>query len=515
MNTRILSLILSYSSLLIMAACGPDEGPDALSERQASTTTPSALCNAVCHSASSKISPDPLQTNGSGAAGKHIIHVSTKGFYCTKCHLNYENELTHVNGQLDTGSATIPLVNFDATNPGGIWNSAITSCSSLGCHGPSILDWYGTAGWTLPACTDCHENTVGTRRVVLGASGDFGASTTTVSHHVVAGAADPTDAQCQVCHAMSEHMVGAVRLRHADTGSAIAYNPSVPSSLEPFCLSCHDALGATSTFIGADAYRPFGDGAVLGAPPYPYATRIADSWSKAYGHGPNGHHPPNDRLTCMGNGQPGAGCHGNNGTINAHGSVNQVLATREFAYDNGPGYVESDYDLCSTCHAVYPGVTKEDTFGVLQFGLLDAAYGPAGLNGNNPPYYTLGVTTHFADHNEVGGLYNDPTFWGPAEMNLHWFHITMAASDFRGTGASAGINCVNCHDVHGSATIYGAVYDEMGYINDSSDPPNILGYMANIAYTDSNYLAAYPTYCGFNCHSVQGFTNAWFEPIIE
>jgi hypothetical protein len=34
------------------------------------------------------------------------------------------------------------------------------------------------------------------------------------------------------------------------------------------------------------------------------------------------------------------------------------------------------------------------------------------------------------------------------------------------------------------------------------------------AYTGT-LLDSYPTYCSFNCHSVQGPTKSWFSPINE
>jgi hypothetical protein len=62
--------------------------------------------------------------------------------------------------------------------------------------------------------------------------------------------------------------------------------------------------------------------------------------------------------------QPGTGCHGSNGSVNAHGSVNQVLAARTFKYDNIDMYAAADFALCFDCHANYPGFTKEDILGV-------------------------------------------------------------------------------------------------------------------------------------------------------
>lgn len=403
----------------------------------------------------------------------------------------------------------------------------IVSCGSS--PGPdSISSHKAPPPGPLPDCVACHIIALGTRRQIMGAGGDFALNPNIISHHVTS-VNDPTKDQCLVCHDVSAHGSGTVRLRDADTGASIAFDPANTSSLEPFCLSCHDVNGASTTFVsGGSALNPFADGSTLGNPPYPYATRIATSWAKSYGHGANGNHAMGSRLTCMGTGQPGTGCHGNNGNINAHGSVNEVLAAKVFKYTNIVGYVESDYDLCFNCHAHYPGITKEDTFGVKFGGILDAGYGalnvPNGQNGpygSYPPYYTPGVTTRFADHNDhldPANPYNDPNFWGYTDMNLHWFHLGRS-SYLRGTATNSRVICANCHDVHGSGTQYGAVYDELGYFH-FGVAPNMLGQMRADAYDRyQNYLGNYPTYCALNCHPVQSFakepTEAWFYPIVE
>jgi hypothetical protein len=277
--------------------------------------------------------------------------------------------------------------------------------------------------------------------------------------------------------------------------------------------------------------NPFADVSTLGNPPYPYAKRIADSWAKQYGHGPNGNHGAEKRLTCFGTGQPGTGCHGNNGQINAHGSVNEVLAAKGFKYNIGGQYVESDYDLCFSCHSNYTGFTKKDTLGVKFGGILDAGYGalyvPGGNNeptGSHPPYDIARVATHFADHNVPdlppdfdrysGSPYNDYGIWWSKNTNLHWAHLGFPSSSYlRGAVTTSRIICVNCHDVHGSNIQFGAVYDEIGYFNFSL-APDILGQMTAAAYSTA-LLKNNPTYCAFNCHPVQGETRAWFSPIVE
>jgi hypothetical protein len=484
----------------------------------------------ACHASSFSSVLDPTLTNGNGLAGKHGKHVSSIGFACTKCHFGYTNGVSHASGIMDTRDAAVRLVLFDSTNPPGAWvgdtGPETGSCSSLFCHGADTPEWYGLAGVTQAAtCALCHGSPIGARRQVLGANGDFGANPNIVSHHVTAGAlSDPGTDQCLVCHEMSQHMGGTVRLKNADTDAAIVYSAATPSSLEPFCLSCHDADGAAATFrTGGTPTAPFIDGSVLGQTPYPYALRIATSWTGTNGHGPNGNHATAKQLTCLGSGQPGTGCHGSGGSVNAHGSVNQVLAARNFKYDNSTAvYSAAEFDLCFTCHAAYPGFTKEDTLGVKQNGLLDSDYGWTaggnGPNGWNPPYYTPGATTLFLDHNEAGGAYNDvPGWFGLSNVNLHWAHLGFPGSNFRGTipvFPLNGINCVNCHNVHGSANPFGATYEELGYAHIFPDATNVIGRMTAGAYV-TDQLEQYPSYCAWTCHTVQGPTKAWFHPIAE
>jgi hypothetical protein len=519
MNSLLKNICLLALTVVLSAGCGNSPGPNSIMSHPVQAGTPITDCTAVCHNATSTISPDPLVTNGSGTFGKHIAHVSLVRIPCQKCHFNYMNHATHMNGRLDTPDPAVLIVYFDGTNPTGAWINDIGpstgSCTSLRCHGTDTLDWYGTNTANFQNCVSCHSFALGPRRAILGAGGDFGGNGSVLSHHV-SGTADPVGEQCLVCHDQSTHTTGTVRLRNADTGASIAYDPAAPEGLEPFCLSCHDADGALSTAAsGGTTTSPFNDGSTLGSPPYSFAMRIASSWSKSFGHGPKGNHPAGSKLTCLGTGQPGTGCHGSGGKINAHGSTSEVLAAQNYTYSqNTVTYVESDFALCFNCHGSYSGFTKEDLLSVKFGGILDSDYGIlTGPNGYHPPYYrAAGVTTHFADHNDpLGSPLNDFGVW-VENANLHWFHLG-APTAFRGTAAGSGVTCVNCHDVHGSDTTYGAVYDELAYSN-TSTLGNIYGQMTLDAY-NTDLLGGYPTYCSFNCHVVQGPSRAWFYPINE
>jgi len=499
---RILYLV---PAILLFSACGFNKNDD---DNYKDGTIITSGCER-CHTPGTSL--DPVIMNGSGSEGKHVRHVAELNFDCTKCHFNYFDEPTHLNNELDTDDPAITVVFFDATNPTGQWINGAGTCTSVNCHGGAALDWYSATPWVRPPCSVCHSTAIGSIRPILGTSGDFGLNPAKISHHVN-GATDPSENQCLVCHdTTSLHGAGGVHLLQADTGDTILYDRAEAADLEPFCLSCHDTDGATTTSIGMSALHPFSDLTQLGLPPYAYATGISDSWAKAYGHGPNGNHAIADKLTCMGDGTPGSGCHGNGGAINAHGSQHEIIGTNQFSYSVNTGlYDENWFALCFNCHASYPGATKEDVFGVMMGGILDHSYGLGGTI----PYYTHMVTTNFRDHNRAvdpDGL-NDPVFWGE-NMNLHWWHLSLP-SNFRGTGSGSYIVCVNCHNVHGSNTQYGAVYDSLGYTNITTPGGNTYGKMADSVYAGS-VLNNHPTNCSFNCHSIQGVTRAWFDPLAE
>jgi hypothetical protein len=382
-----------------------------------------------CHNASVAPGMDPLLTNGSGTAGKHVKHVQNRGIACETCHNGYYPLVTHMNGTFDTGNPAVGIVLFDSSNSAGTWTNdtgpGTGSCASVACHGGFQLDWYGAG---LPSCAACHSAAMGSRRQVMGAGGDFGANPARLSHHIT-GTADPTPAQCEVCHDMSQHMAGTVRLRNADTGAAIAYNASTPNTLEPFCLSCHDADGTQTTYITSGSpSSPFDDGSALGQVPYRAGIDISDSWQKAYGHRLKG-------LTCLGAGTPGTGCH-----ANGHGAPAIGILAKNLQIPQPERYRESDFAICLECHQSYPSVSKEVIFGIKFTEVVsgvtlthryDWGYGPLQdpplrsdpIDVYSPPYnLSGGIQTHFRDQNydgATGKFYDDPTYFFGDFFNLH------------------------------------------------------------------------------------------------
>jgi hypothetical protein len=343
-------------------------------------------------------------------------------------------------------------------------------------------------------CTICHSDPWANRRTITGAQGDFGTNASIQSHHV-AGSTDPVNTQCVVCHDLSQHMGGVVRLIVADTSNVITYNPSNPSGIEPFCLSCHDSDGA------AGDMSPFADGQTIGVAPYSMSAEIRTHWNKAYGHQQQG-------LTCLGNGGPGTGCH-----ANGHGSDFVGILARNLTLPNlGPNpYTAADeaqYELCFNCHGNYPGVTKEDILGVLAGGNYDNDHGW----GVSPPYYTAGIQTRFRDrYDNAGQFYDDFQGWrSPGTyFNLHYFHLEEGSGWIYRDSISSNTHCLTCHNVHGSDTQWGWVYDEMQfdhYVGVGSDE---YGAINNIPAMNS-----FPVNCSFNCHNIVA-TYMWFEPPNE
>lgn len=490
-----------FAVLLFAAGCGSDHGSDSLFGPRPDAA--SAGCIA-CHNASSTIAPDHLATNGSGTAGKHLRHVQFGGIPCARCHNNYGQAATHMNTTIDTGNAAVLLVLFDTSNPTGTWQNdtgpGTGTCSAVDCHGGYPLDWYGTG---LPPCAACHFTFMGARRPVVGASGDF-ASNPSVSSHHVSGAGDPTPDQCRICHDMSLHMAGTVRLKEADTGAAVVFSAMSPSTAEPFCLSCHDADGAVAAFIsGGTPSSPFNDGSNMGIAPNRASAEIKEAWNKTFGHRQQG-------LTCLGNGNPGTGCHGN-----GHGTAYVGLLARNLTLPSTTSswyspVNEPDYDLCFTCHASYPRVAKEAVLGMSPTGnyALDL---PTGVL---PAYAIGGIQTLFRDVNlgSTGKVYDDWPFFSAAHENLHMYHVQIGlnAWDYRDSIPSSVV-CVSCHSVHGSNTQWGWVYDSIQFSHVTGTAGDQYGKIGAAL----NLLGNYPTSCAFNCHGILGPTSSWFEPSDE
>ena len=554
-----LSSILLASAIMLFSGCDAKPGPDSITSYAGGGSSGTISgCTTVCHTPGGTAGPDPFTTNGSGTSGKHVAHGTSGGLSCDRCHFNYLTNLNHMDGLTNSKGMGPSPVLFDPLNSLPSSSALFAylagppaegNCSNVRCHvdsagTPTTMNWYGSGvPFILPNCSVCHNTSIGVRRQVLGAGGDFASNASVTSHHVAG--VDPTSDQCKVCHDQFHHMAGSVQLRQASTGARVAYDPASPATLEPFCFGCHNTSGATVTYAaGGSPLNPFNDGVTLGTTPYIASTTVASSWNGSSTHRSRG-------LTCAGTGAPNTGCHGSNGAINMHGSpVKGILAnTMNFqiplvsaavysADPLGTSWNYTNYQLCFDCHAGYPAVSKETILGYRLGGVYDLKKAPT-------PYYTLGMQSLFRERYIAnpanyplawGGIdqpYND-TKWGDAYLSLHNYHLlgfeanafaadptaNMLQWNYRGDPARPGrITCTACHNVHGTAapTIRGT-HPELGLQRDYDFFGNGYQPFPGESYTsidpliDPTIMTSHPMSCAIDCHGVQGQTSYWHTP---
>jgi len=169
------------------ADTGPETGSCASTYCHGGVNTPNWYTSAAppvctdCHSPGSAI--DPLVLNGSGMAGKHVKHVTEKGYACTKCHSGYTASATHVNYSREVTIAGVSLLGFDSTNTGAVWSGDAGAntggCANLYCHGAVKTPAWYTSATPLP-CTDCHTAGSLISPLTLAASGTQGKHSTHV-----------------------------------------------------------------------------------------------------------------------------------------------------------------------------------------------------------------------------------------------------------------------------------------------------------------------------------------------
>src|SRR5512144_2743363 len=119
MNTPITWSVLAF--LLVMAGCNSGSGPDSLFSRSAPPIHARVSDCLRCHNSTNSAALNPLVSNGSGTFGKHIKHVQERGIDCDRCHHDYLNAATHMNGVFDRGNPSAVLVNINIAGPAGLW----------------------------------------------------------------------------------------------------------------------------------------------------------------------------------------------------------------------------------------------------------------------------------------------------------------------------------------------------------------------------------------------------------
>lgn len=229
------------------------------------------------------------QNWGSFKANSHQAHAPS-GAVCNKCHYtttNTGNTITsvgnHIKMNYSVSAGTGISYTYTFTSTGG-------TCTTISCHGGGSMKW----GTGAADCVSCHGGSFGktlggtsgwhTIRKVVGndATADFNMSTIgngTGSRHLY-GASTVVKWDCIVCHRagwatggsigkpnVSYHnnntgittTSGWIYLRNVDTtdessGWAIdnvRWTTSDYASLDQFCVTCHDADGASQVQVNA------------------------------------------------------------------------------------------------------------------------------------------------------------------------------------------------------------------------------------------------------------------------
>ena len=440
-------------------------------------------------------------TNNSLATGAGGWAMTTGSFasgLCNGCH---------------TASASAPkMAHYNATASSGHNSTAV--CSSCHTHSAdSTRNGKAFAAGT-DDCKGCHGT---------GSTVDVQAEFAKNSHHTNKTWAAITNFDCVVCHAEGYVSGGAVRgdtarhnnpinvvdLYNADnratiysinldnltlaTGTATEKN-TANSSLDTFCMSCHDANGAAAVIAGngftdgRSATNPFNDGSLtnsydqqvrsFGAAPA--ALNVFDQFNTAnYSH----HAVRGQRYTkttglAFGVSLTGAG----------------LLSTTVANSSGGTGMADNSTLHCNDCHS-----TAWSAHGSANEYLLQTA------TAANPAAEHTGPTDYVCVKCHVNGSYNGTTgnHVGNASDYVHSSASTGTARITGGNGGHiTGIACLNCHDgavgfggIHGfpnttySAGGSGGTYNKRRFMPGSSlrfyDPS-----VANTTGTDAGWESA-------------------------
>jgi hypothetical protein len=197
----------------------------------------------VCHNSAGVGvvgSANVIYNNWSASAAKKV-----SGLICTDCH-------SGANNGAHPGVLVAPVASHDRHG---------FTCDK--CHGDSIN---GDAHASQAQCIKCHSVGVNANTPIAPAlvndNNGVRAITTEFgkwSHHVTG--VNLNDAHCAACHLegkvvgstvvidKTKHMADAtVHLRNADDDTDMVWDPATPNhtTMDNFCMSCHDANGATS-----------------------------------------------------------------------------------------------------------------------------------------------------------------------------------------------------------------------------------------------------------------------------
>lgn len=282
-----------------------------------------------------------------------------KGMTCTTCHYAHRNGSTNIyllNDNINTPNSGSQPVSFSTNTAAADYADASGTANGVCevCH--TLTDHYtNTNGGTadarhMPAtqkcvtchphsqgfyaqtdCFQCHNTTqdkpgvgpAGGRRQIVDANGNgtgAGGDFKRTSHHV--NGAIPNVNDCIKCHYMGDHKKGNIKLFDPDQGylNIITYDPADKSSVETFCINCHDSNGANGDVT------PFSDNVTV-------PIIDANMWN-ASSHKGNA-----TTSTCL-------NCHDN-----GHGSNKSTMLTPYTKVSDGSADpMDEEEEFCLACH---------------------------------------------------------------------------------------------------------------------------------------------------------------------
>jgi len=382
----------------------------------ASPTAPIILANSKVECSSCH------KTHFAGSTDGNILRKANDVALCTSCHVSMTHNGMTCNTCHQThnpNKSNIFLIRDNITTPNsGIKNVVFTALTGTGsfaeaappydgvcevCHTTTIYHKNNGTGASHNAsanctschkhgnafrasCFDCHNTAQGTRRQIvdntgngLGTGGDFRRS----SHHVTGSI--PKESDCILCHDMIAHRGGTVRLKD-DLGTIYSYDPANKSSVEGFCLNCHDANG-----FGGDI-TPLSDGVAVPV--------INSAMWTASSHKTAGTTNANTCLACHDNG------HGSNKSA--------LLGPYSKIADATADPMDEEEEFCLGCHGG-TGVAS------VKVHLAFSSY--------------TNTATNFNKH---------------APESTYRLHKAGESGSAAFSGTNRHIECVDCHNPHGA-----------------------------------------------------------------
>jgi thermitase len=364
---------------------------------------------------------------------------------CVACHQNASNP-----------GAPMSLHNGGAGHNGG-QNYTGQDCTT--CHPHSTDSSQATNDGFTTTCRACHSQTQdlgqgSARRQIVGIPNGSGGNNNDfarASHHV-AGNDTVTDADCKVCHEMTQHRQGKVRLFNQDapgTVYTLDYLKTAaddPADYENFCLSCHDSNGRGGNTT------PFSDKKLIPA-------MDTSLWAFAQHNIVR----PLYSASCL-------DCHSNGHGSNRANMLSQFTITAPWDYQfTGSGSAPADVmnqeeDFCYQCHNA------------------------TGTGTNIQPAFTsyTNTATRIFKH-DVGATY---TTHNPNEIFSSAFG-----------GANRHIECDDCHAPHAARSgLSVAPFIQPELIGATGVEPVYGGGGAPVSYNFVNQPTAEYQIC-FKCHS--------------